>query len=205
MELKTIFERALERAQELEDEVKEREAYLNTHRNDYSSDALRAKHDQISALRIEIRHVMAEMRKAVDSECRRIQDDIDAAEAMDGSQLDEGDMRLLTCGVPMTDSDMRRMWDKHVTAGNSTMQRLVLRYCQQHNIDTTGMLYTGTAETAKKQRTIALYADVAGRMENHCTYSYGVKTASDFYNRMKPMMFPDADGSQDGSGDAAED
>lgn len=53
--------------------------------------------------------------------------EIKSIDALDGSQLNEGDVRLLESGVTLDKNDLELMYDKAKANGSRTMQQLVMR------------------------------------------------------------------------------
>lgn len=83
------------------------------------------------------------------------------AELRDEDELDPSkltdDVRLLNSGVKMTSRDIKAMLKRN--SDNRTMLQVILRYADEHNIETDGTYYTGNNMTIRNVASIPVVAD----------------------------------------------
>ena len=87
------------------------------------------------------------------------------AELRDEDELDPtkltDDVRLLNSGVKMTSRDIKAMLKRN--SDNRTMLQVILRYADEHNIETGGTYYAGNTATINHVATIPVVADTCIR------------------------------------------
>lgn len=83
------------------------------------------------------------------------------AELRDEDELDPSkltdDVRLLNSGVKMTSRDIKAMLKRN--SDNRTMLQVILRYADEHNIETDGTYYTGNNMIIRNVASIPVVAD----------------------------------------------
>lgn len=177
MTFKTDFYRNLtdavkaERAElnRLQAELKEVESicYSNKRDSKYSPKYI---HDELMPKIGKIKREMAD-RKAMAHD--RIQSMCDGyiTELMDEDELDPSkltdDLRLLNSGVTLTQRDIKSMLNRN--SDNRTMIQLILRFADQHGIETDGIHYVGNRALINTVKVIPTVTDAC--IKNHYSES----------------------------------
>lgn len=109
---------------------------------------------QISELNKGIERATAEAEQKANAICDAYTAQLEAEDVLDGSQLTD-DVRLLSCGITLTEKDISALLEKN--KGNATMVQVLARYANEHGLGTS-YLYTGNARSiqyAKNVRSLA--------------------------------------------------
>lgn len=155
----TVYNNLFTATEEISESVaKQEELQAKIDSNRYTGDTIRKeivpKMDQLKE----------EIRRKSDAALKNAQDLIDKyrAEAAEANVLNPADItddvKLLQSGITLLPRDIQGILDRN--KGNRTMTQIVLRYAQEHNIDTGGTYYTGgqqEEEIAKALEGILFY------------------------------------------------
>lgn len=80
------------------------------------------------------------------------------ADCLDVKELTD-DVRLLSSGIRLTDRDLRAMLSR--AENNPTMQQILLRYAEDHGLDTGEVRFRGNTDTIKTVSSIPACAKIA--------------------------------------------
>lgn len=111
--------------------------------------------------RVAITKAKDETRRAVAQLVAQRVAELEKADALNPDELDEGDMKLLNSGLPLTERDLKIMLGRHRANGNRTMQQAVTRWARQHDINL-GVFVGNEREIAATKMlpsTVDLYID----------------------------------------------
>ena len=122
--------------------------------NVYLPDVFTSKLSEITAKKdAAIRDGNTAIKAAVDA----FLDEIKDIDALDGTRLNEGDMKLLESGIALSQNDLEIMFDHARADKNRTMQQIILRRSQRDGITICRLYYT-TAEIVEGVRLMENYA-----------------------------------------------
>lgn len=109
---------------------------------------------QIAELNTDIERATVEAERKANAICDAYTAQLEAEDVLDGSQLTD-DVRLLSCGISLTERDICALLEKN--RGNPTMVQVLSRYANEHGLGI-NYRYMGNAmsiQYAKSVRSVA--------------------------------------------------
>ena len=97
-----------------------------------------ALNDMSRELKYETSNLLDEHNNEIKKMCDAYINELRDAQGLDGSQIDEDIMKVLSAPVNLTKQDIKTLLNK--CNSNATMARIVLRYAKEHNIECGMML-----------------------------------------------------------------
>lgn len=125
--------------------------------NKYSAEYKQIFAEQARQQRREIERVVYESRKACQAICDEFTAELRDADTLQGADIND-DMKLLQCGVKLSQSDIHSMLKRN--SSNRTMTQLILRYAEDNGIDA-GVRYIGNKLKIDKVNSAMSAVDVA--------------------------------------------
>lgn len=105
---------------------------------------------QIAELNKDIERATAEAEQKANAICDEYTAQLEAEDVLDGSQLTD-DVRLLSCGITLTEKDISALLEKN--KNNATMIQVLSRYANEHGLGT-NYLYTGNARSIQYAKSV---------------------------------------------------
>ena len=141
--------KAIEAVNELTKREEELTGKINS--NNYAGQLLSEMKDQKEALRKTIISERSKHQEAIKEACEAYIEELKAEDDLNPALINDGDLKLLTSGIRLSDRDIRAMINRN--EGNKTMLQIILRHCKDSGIDT-GLTYVGNSNLIREVKLI---------------------------------------------------
>lgn len=101
----------------------------------FSAAAVAEMRDKLLDVRASISQAKDETRQAVARLVSSHVAELNRLDSLNPHELDDGDLRLLNSGLPLTKRDLTTMLERHQATGNTTMQQVVSRWAREHDVN----------------------------------------------------------------------
>ena len=97
---------------------------------DYAGQKLHDLNEKLSNVRIKLSQERKDQQRKVKAMCDEFAEELRKEDDLNPADIVDGDLRLLTCGIALTNRDLEAMIARNKT--NATMSQLILRYCREN-------------------------------------------------------------------------
>lgn len=125
----------------------------------------RALNDMSRELKYNKANLLDEHNNEIKKMCDAYINELRDAQGLDGSQIDEDIMKVLSAPVSLTKQDIKTLLNK--CSNNATMARIVLRYAKEHGIECGMMLNDPLERTIEAVNSLPYTVNVATKWYNN--------------------------------------